>query len=444
MKSKTIKLRRLLKNTQIKKILIIFLLGLALRVFFLPYFYHISTDLLIVAEWGERFWEYGSKNVYFESVWRLGPPNYPPLSILYYALAYKLYAVHVLFAQIHNATKLIPGFFVAYFYEYGYYHLLALPSYLSDLALGLIAYKYVYKFTRNAKRSLFALGFLVLNPVSIFLSSFWGQIDSLVALLGLSAFMLIKKRPEIALPLYFAGLYMKPNWALLLPLFAFVIIIQKPKIKGLVLGAVWSFLIFYLVSIPFAGDGVIDFTIWLFRDKLIHTAGLSQLTSVSAFNLYTVFTQIDAVSHHTVFLGLSLKNWGLIIFACVNLFAFNVVRLQKAGTRSLLFAIFTVSLSSYLFLTNMLERYFFPGCVPMIILMFTSPKTVLYGILINLGALANIYYSFFRRTSEAVSSAFSAHDWLPIRAISLINVFSWLMFVRSGLEKQSPSSGKSG
>ena len=417
-----------------RKIIIILLTGFALRIIFLPYFYHISTDLLIVAEWGERFWEYGSKNVYFESIWRLGPPNYPPLSVLYYALAYKIYSYHYLLAEFHNATKLIPGFFVAYFYNYGYYQLLAFPSYLSDLILGLFAYKYVYTFTRSAKKSLFALGFLVFNPVSIFLSSFWGQIDSPVALLCLSAFILIKNKPEIALPLYFASLYMKPNWLLILPLFAFVIIMQKPKIKGLALGGVASLVIFYLTSIPFARNGVIDFTIWLFRDKLIYTAGLSQLTSVSAFNFYTIFHQIAFISHNTEFLGMQLKNWGFIIYACVNLFVFNIVRLQKANTKSLFFAIFTVSLSSYLFLTNMLERYFFPGFVPMVILMFANPKTLIYGILINLGTLANIYYSFFRRTSESISSAFSSYDWLPIRIISLLNVFSWIFFVKLSLE----------
>ena len=78
----------------------------------------------------------------------------------------------------------------------------------------------------------------------------------------------------------------------------------------------------------------------------------------------------------------------------------------------------------------MLERYFFPSFVPMIILMFVSPGVLLMGIVINLSVFVNIFYSFFRRNLGFLADAFEANNFLLVRVFSLINLASWTLIIK--------------
>ena len=79
----------------------------------------------------------------------------------------------------------------------------------------------------------------------------------------------------------------------------------------------------------------------------------------------------------------------------------------------------------------MLERYFFHSFVPMIILMFTTPRLLVYGILINLSVFANIIYSFFRRSWGELADFFGANNFLLVRAFSLINLIFFLLTLKT-------------
>jgi hypothetical protein len=90
MSDKVIKrVKRILKDNWQISILII--IALLIRFYFLDKFISVSGDLLLYADWGEKYWEYGSRNYYFIRNWYYAPPNYPPLINLYYAYAYKAF-----------------------------------------------------------------------------------------------------------------------------------------------------------------------------------------------------------------------------------------------------------------------------------------------------------------------------------------------------------------
>ena len=126
--------------------------------------------------------------------WYYAPPNYPPIISLIYAYSYWLYDHKYVLAQIHNIVKFYPSEFIDYFYKNGYYLTLKLPSIIADLAIGIFIYRIILSITNSYKRSLFALSIYLFNPVSILLSSIWGQTDSLIAIIALLSFYLLAKK----------------------------------------------------------------------------------------------------------------------------------------------------------------------------------------------------------------------------------------------------------
>jgi Gpi18-like mannosyltransferase len=405
-------------------------LGLIIRTILVPY--SASGDLLIYQEWGTKFWELGARNYYFSEVlWKYAPPNYPPLASLLFGGSYWLFEHKFWFAQLHNLIKIPPAFFIIYFYEYGYLFLLKLPSILADLGLGVIVYSLVLKFTKKPKTALIALAVFVLNPVTIFISSVWGQTDSLVSFFGMMAFLLLlSKKQFLSLPFLFISLYLKPSWAIFVPLYLFLIFHHKIRIRKLLIGAVVAFVVFLLATYPFSGNDVLGFTIKLFSERLPIAAKVDTVASVSAFNFHSFFLQIDRDFSSTKLLGISAKTIGLLAYLFLNIFSFLFIAKQKDKLLALITGIFVIGFGSFLFLTGMLERYFFVGFAPLIILLFTHPKILAYGLLINFVVMANIIWSFFRRKYDEVDRPFTNSNFFLIRTLSLVCLFGWASILK--------------
>jgi Gpi18-like mannosyltransferase len=430
-----------------KNILIIFLTllsGFLIRIFFADKFITVSGDLRLYAEWGEKFWILGGKDFYFNDDWFYASPNYPPLINIVYAASYWIYDKRYYLAQIHNAVKIIPSSFIVFFssknpqdplqYGYGYYLLLKLPGILADLGLSVLIYRVVLKITKSLAKSYLAMCFYLFNPVAIILSAIWGQTDSVVSLFALLSFLiLLEGKIALSIPLYFLSLYIKPNWIYLGPFYLFILAIKRPKLKQVLLGVLILLMFFVISTVPFSGKYPVGFFVWLAKNRLLATVGVAEKLSVSAFNLYTVFGIIDFTLNSVSILGLKIKYLGWLIFAGINYLTINHLRRKKVGTQDVMYGIFAIAFSSYLFLTNMLERYFFAGFVPLIILTFTDIRIFIYSLTINLSVLMNLLYSFFRRKYGVVADVFTANNYLFIRGFSFVNVFSWVMIMKNSI-----------
>lgn len=407
-------------------------LGFLIRYYFTPQFITESGDIRLFANWGEKLVTYKAISFYKYPVWYYAPPNYPPLLSLIYGAAYQLNERKYLLAQLHNLIKIPPAFFIKFFYIHGYYILLKLPGILADLGLSLLIYKFILEITGKTKAALLGFLFYLFNPVSIFLSSIWGQTDSLIALLGLLAFYtLYKGKVFLSLPLLFTSFYLKPNWGIFIPLYIFILISVKPKFKQVLVGILIALSLFILTTAPFSKN-ILNFSYWLFAERILPTATAAHKASISAFNLYTIFLRMDFHPDNLLFLRLiPLNVLGYISFGLINLIVFVYLKSRKLKLEQLMLGIFVIGFGAYLFLTNMLERYFFPAFVPMIVLMFVRPKLFFMGLLINLAVFANISYAFFRRSKDGLTELFATLDFLPIKVLSAFNLVSWILILRS-------------
>jgi len=424
-----------------RKLLIIFFLTLGFLVRTLFVKEGLNTDITVFAEWGEGFWERGAKNFYSKEGWYYTFPAYPPPSNLIFAFLSYLNEHRYILAQIHNTVKVIPADFIIFFgktvpldplnQNYGYYLLLKLLPILSDLGISLLVYKIIFDITKHKVKSL--LGFLLylFNPVTVFLSGVWGQTDSFVSLFGFLAFVLIYyKKIYLSLPFFFLSLYLKPAWAIFIPIYLWILYLSKPKISHILTGGFLTLMIYLVTTTPFSNGNLIDFTKTMVFGYVSPFSKGTAKASISAFNFYTIFFKIDRDLATKTIMGIPLNHIGIIIYTLINFFTFSYIKKEKNKLLAIVLGIFSVGLGSYLFLTNMLERYFFSAFAPLVILGATNSKFLKSLLIVNLILFANLIWAFYRRSSNEIDHPFTNYNFLLIRVLSLFLVIVYLQTLK--------------
>lgn len=406
-------------------LLAILFVGLVIRLYFVNK--HIFGDLLVHMEWGERYWDLGPKEFYYDEDWYWSRPTQPPLTSLLFAGSYWLYDHKYRLAELHNLIKIPPAFFIIYFYDWGYVLLLKLPAIIADLLLCLLIYKIVGDLTKNKNRALIAAAFYLFNPVTILLSSIWGQTESLLALFGVLAFVLPHyKKAWLAIPAFFVCLFIKPTWIITLPLFIVVFILHKPKLRDLLLGSFVAILIFVVTTRVFATGDLLSFAYQKFVVEILPSSKGTSKATISAFNLYSLVFTIDRQLDTQKVLLIPARVLGLLAYATINLVALGLLRKKKANLVAIISSLFVVGLGSGLFLTNILERYLFVGFVPLVILIASDTRMVVWGLVINVVFFGNLLWAFFRRNIGPIDHFFTTNNFLIMRLASLFEVVSYI------------------
>lgn len=414
------------KKNQLLIIVFVLLLGFVLRVVLVNRV--IVGDILAYTEWGEKIWQWGTKTYYFgQHMWVYSPPNYPPIAALLFGGLDYLWQHKYVTAQLHNLIKFPPAVFIIYFYKYGQILLYKLLPILCDLGLGIIAFKVTKSLTKSYWRAFGALTFFVLNPLTIFISGAWGQTDSLVAIFGFLSFVLLATgKLNLSLLLFFLGMYIKPSWGIFIPFYLYALYLKRPSLKSILPGLVAILITLFIVSVPFAEKGVITFTKEVWIDKYILPVKSVGKASVSAFNFHTIFLKVDRSFFNSKYLGIiSADKLGLISFFVLNVIAFRFLKREKNFLWGITIGMFILGIGSFLFMSNMLERYFFPGLVPLIIIMFTDFTILIDGVIMNFIFLANIIWAFYRRGSDEIDHPFTGNNFLLIRVLSVVIVYSF-------------------
>lgn len=417
-----------------KYLLIIFLLLFGFIVRVGMSLFGLSGDINAFAEWGMRFWEIGARNFYNFEGWYYTFPTQPPLANLMFAGVSWLTDQNI-FALLHNSLKIPPALVVEFFgravpndpfrHTYEYYFFLKMIPIISDLLVSLILYEITYTITKDYKKSLFVFCFYLFNPVTIFLSGIWGQIESTVALFGIGSFVLLYyKKVSVSILLMFVCLYLKPTWAHLVPFYLFLLYSFRPKIKELIIGGAISFILFILFTYPFSGTNFIGFTIDTVTNNMLPSSKGSGKLSVSAFNFFTIFWKIDIV--FTNFLS---KTFSLAAYIYFNVITFMYYQKSKNKLVAMLVGVFTVAMGSYLFMDNMLERYFFPAMLPISVIVIYFAKYSKKIIVIISVLFLTLFYSYFRRISDEIGQPFSNYNYLLIRVLSITIVGLFLNFI---------------
>ena len=293
--------------------------------------------------------------------------------------------------------------------------LVKLPAIVMDLVDTWLIFALVRRYA-SERTALIAAAFFAFNPAAIYISAYWGQIDSVswgLVLFGLLQLARASQDEHAAreaivwawVALAFS-LLIKPQAAFIVPLFiAFAFVgpaaSRRERVAGTGIGIVVGLAMAYVSCAVFhASLNPVDDLGWLLQ-RYTYGSSVYPDNSINAFNLYAIkqpFWQPD--SQPLTFFGQAIGpmvvwGWGLVVGAMALIVARYVQRKDDAG---LLEGAMLVSLAFFCLATRMHERYLFGAFLLMIPLIAFGRRYLWAAIALTVTLFANLAYSLNYQT----------------------------------------------
>jgi len=303
--------------------------------------------------------------------------------------------------------------------------LVKVPAIAMDLVDTWLIFALVRRYA-SERIALIAAGFLAFNPAAIYISAYWGQIDSVswgLVLFGLVMYARASQEPRVArgaiiwawVALSFSIL-IKPQATFILPLFiafAFTgpLAERRGRLAATGIGMLAGVVMAYVSCVIFhaSWNPVADFA-WLLH-QYTYGSGVYAENTVNAFNLYAVkqpFWQPDSqpltfgpltfgpLTFGPLALGpMVVWGWGLVIGST----ALIVARyLQRKDDASFFEAAMLIAFAFFCLATRMHERYLFGAFLLMIPLIAFGRRYLWASVILTCTLFANLAYSLNYQT----------------------------------------------
>lgn len=336
-------------------------------------------DMYNNISWGKVAVEKGLSGFYElpKSDFTHSRPNQPPGSIIFHYLSIHLSnSTGQLINWSNDQLPIFPSSLVWFWENHGELISIKIFSVLADFVSAWV----IYQITKSKKWAFIYL----LNPAIWYISSFWGQTDSIVAALSLlSIYFLSSKR--IGLSAIFLGLTLitKASWAPLIPLWAVYV---YRDFNSKIYKSIFALISAIIVALPF--HPMVDLPLWLtnlYASRIL--PGESAFITVNAFNFWSLFFPTDRFVALPVFPFIGYVLIGLVLcFSASKLLKKTDITTLVTTSTILFFAVF-------MFSPRMHERYFFP-VLPLLTLLLGSTKSWLLRFLyigVSVLFLLNVY-----------------------------------------------------
>lgn len=389
-------------------------------------------DLNNHLDWGTRFFEYGPQQFYRGNVWNFTWPNQPPGTMYIFAGVRKLFEfVFSVFWWINVNVPPFPSGIITYFESNLYPALAKLPAILADLGIAYLIYKVLQSSSDKSRKGAqttawFAALLFLVNPVVWYNSSIWGQYDSVINFFGVLAFYFLLRKQLVGAVLAFAlSLYIKASLAIFAPIFLIVALRQRYKISTYVLSVGITFLTILLLTLPFARGNPAIWLCELYKDKVFGQQ--LQVITANAFNIWATIAGIHERPHTLLFGPFSFKVWGQFLFG-VTLLPVLYLVWKKRSVKVFAWSLAVVAFSSFMFLTNMHERYLYP-LFPFLTMLVAIDKSML-PLYLGISGISflNLYHFWWVPRFDALVNALSWKDRLAPRVLGLVNFGIFLVF----------------
>jgi len=330
-----------------------------------------------------------------------------------------------------------------------------LPAIVMDLVDATLIYAIVMRFA-NRTWALGCAALFALNPATIYISAYWGQVDSIssgLALGGLLLLLISQERPRGQIG-WMIGAYAALAYSVLIKpqasfvglfflAFAFTAPTPEEAVRrrtGTVAGIGVGLAMAYVAAAIFhnALNPIEDFR-WLLQ-RYEFAAGVYPYNSVNAFNLYALkqhFWELD--SQPMTFLGIALGPmvvWGwLLTLAAAGLIVARYI--QRKSNEALIEGAMLATFAFFILSTRMHERYIFTALALSIPLAALGKRYIYAAVILSGTMLANIGYSlYYQSVMESKIGGVDATDLLPwlSHPLSALNVglFFFLGYVYLG------------
>ncbi|MEO6991658.1 MAG: glycosyltransferase family 39 protein [Candidatus Baltobacteraceae bacterium] len=323
-----------------------------------------------------------------------------------------------------------------------------LPAVVMDIVDAWLLFAIVRRFAA-LPWAFAAAAFFAFNPATIFISAYWGQVDSVAAGFTLLSVLLVPfadgysdRRAFYALTgAWLAIAYsilIKPPALVVVPLLlAFAFVAPDAKRRNLRLlatgaGLLGAFGLAYVAALAFhPGLNPVDQFTWLYG-RYQYASSVYPDNSVNAFNLYALrqpFWQPDTqlvpnLHWGSWTIGLPQYVWGIGLFAVAALLV--ILRyLQRRDGLAFVEGAMLLSLAFFILSTRMHERYVFSAFALMPALMFAGRRYVVAAVALSLTLFANLAYSLdYLTVMDHHVAGLDATNLMPFlsRPAALVNV----------------------
>jgi len=312
--------------------------------------------------------------------------------------------------------------------------LIELPAIAFDLVGAVVAYVLVGRFA-TPPVALAAAAYFAFDPAFIYISAYWGQLDSIPAVSALAAVLLLLSGiAALAWPLLAFAALVKPPVSLLALLFllypfaAQSALERKRRFLGAAIGIALALtlteaLAFMFFPHPTAVAPTRQLIKELHRDSSLYT-----YTSLNAFNFWSIFQDFFA-SDRVRWGPLIMKHWAQALFVVVAALICGTYAWRRSAT-SFLEAAVLLFLAFFLFMPEMHERYqsyatMFAGA-----LVFRRPYAIAAAVLSITMLLSMEYALMYLALTKVHITTVDIDMFAPclVRLCALANlgIFVWL------------------
>ncbi len=252
---------------------------------------------------------------------------------------------------------------------------LRVPACLTDIGIAVLLYVEVRRLT-GSRAGVLAAALYFLNPVALYNSAYWGQVDSIHSGLALCALVALNRRwPALAGAATALALLQKFQSVVFVPLVLFDVYRQK-RWRGLTWCILGGILAAVPVLAPFVGTGTLPVAL---QRGYVRVVGQYGKLSQNAFNVWYLIGhpnipdesvprflveaaaagQVEVADHASWFLWLTYRRIAMGLFTLAVAVVLTLYsRRHGAADRAL--AAGLLVLAFFLCLTEMHERYTYP------------------------------------------------------------------------------------
>jgi len=311
--------------------------------------------------------------------------------------------------------------------------MIKLPPILADIGAAWLIAQILKPHTslQNAHKLALLYAF---NPLMLFVSALWGQVDGVMILLMLGAFYLIQQNYLVRSGLLIAVMVIfKPQGLFLAPFLVLSQWFRQVWWKWVTI-AIGGLALIWLIVEPFYGlkDGLATPFLSLYQ-RLQSTADYYDFASVNAFNIWG---WANWERDYTKFLGINYKVIGLAFLGILMLWL-GIFLYQQRHFGAQALAISTLLIGFFMLPTRMHERYMLYGLAFLAITIAVIPTIKwIYGGFTVTGAI-NVGYVYLRYNHEALFNTIPTM-WFQsvIYTVSALNVILFVVLLSHTFRSQ--------
>jgi len=334
------------------------LLGISLRIYFL-WMDGYSTDIYDVYCWFKKINDSGFWSLY-SAGYQESTTNYPPIIPIVGSLWFRIPMVIKAISIDSLFFKILPTIF--------------------ELALTIFSIFIIVKSKINGNYKNLLISFVILQPGLAFVSSGWGQFDSVVSLfIFVAIYMLWKDKLFLSTFIFYLATLTKPQAALaVFTYFAYLAI--KKQYKNLLIQAIFFLFLMLATALIFKICGNSNF----FGPYLV-AVDFMTVVSVGSFNLWWTIFAINSYSISDS----SFKLAGLSMFLISIIPALIYLRRKKTNLPEIMLVFGYIFLAFFILPTQVHERYLYYGVAMISIASIINYKFFILYIILSINLFLN-------------------------------------------------------